>query len=96
MKSFRKELWFNLPNRRGFVNITPEVEKALADSGIREGFCLVNAMHITASVLSTMTSPVCTTITTNGWKGWLRTSRSGNTGTTAPAKTTPTPTSSAR
>jgi secondary thiamine-phosphate synthase enzyme len=50
MKSYRKELWFNIPSRRGFVNITPEVEKALAESGIREGLCLVNAMHITASV----------------------------------------------
>jgi secondary thiamine-phosphate synthase enzyme len=50
MKSYRKELWFNIPSRRAFVNITPEVEKALAESGIREGLCLVNAMHITASV----------------------------------------------
>ena len=50
MKSHRKELWFNLPNRRGFVNITPQVEEALRESGIREGLCLVNAMHITASV----------------------------------------------
>ena len=50
MKSFRKELWFEVPSRRGFVNITPKVEKALAESGIREGLCLVNAMHITASV----------------------------------------------
>ena len=50
MKSFRKELWFEVPSRRGFVNITPEVEKALAESGVREGLCLVNAMHITASV----------------------------------------------
>ena len=50
MKSYRKELWFNLPNRRGFVNISSEVELALKESGIREGLCLVNAMHITASV----------------------------------------------
>ena len=50
MKSFRKELWFNLPTRRGFVNITPQVEECVRESGIREGFCLVNAMHITASV----------------------------------------------
>lgn len=50
MKSYRKELWFNVPGRRGFVNITPEVEVALRESGIREGFVLVNAMHITASV----------------------------------------------
>ena len=50
MKSYRKELWFNLPSRRAFVNITSDVQKALAESGIREGLCLVNAMHITASV----------------------------------------------
>lgn len=50
MKSYRKELWFNVPQRRQYVNITPEVEKCLAESGIREGLLLVNAMHITASV----------------------------------------------
>jgi len=50
MRSFRKELWFNIPSRRGFVNITPEVEIALRESGVREGLLLVNAMHITASV----------------------------------------------
>jgi secondary thiamine-phosphate synthase enzyme len=50
MKSHRHELWFELPTRMGFVNITPEVERALAASGVREGLCLVNAMHITASV----------------------------------------------
>ena len=50
MKSYRKELWFNLPSRRGFVNITPEVEIALRESGIQEGLVLVNAMHISASV----------------------------------------------
>lgn len=50
MKSFREELWFNIAHRRGFVNITPEVERCLAQSGVREGLVLVNAMHITASV----------------------------------------------
>ena len=50
MKSYRKELSFHVPARRGFVNITPEVEKCLAESGIREGLALVNPMHITASV----------------------------------------------
>ncbi len=50
MKSFRKELWFKTPTRRAFVNITPQVEDALGESGVREGLCLVNAMHITASV----------------------------------------------
>jgi len=50
MKSFRKELWFNIPTRRAFVNITPDVNACLKDSGIMEGLVLVNAMHITASV----------------------------------------------
>jgi len=50
MKSYRRELWFNVPSRRGFVNITREVEQAVRDSGVREGLVLVNAMHITASV----------------------------------------------
>jgi secondary thiamine-phosphate synthase enzyme len=50
MKSFRKELWFNLPERRAFVNITPKVEECLRESGIKEGLVLVNPMHITASV----------------------------------------------
>ena len=50
MKSYRKELWFNVPSRRGFVNITPQVEGAVQASGIQDGMCLVNAMHITASV----------------------------------------------
>ena len=50
MKSYRKELWFEIPSRRGFVNITPEVEQAVRDSGVCEGLALVNAMHITASV----------------------------------------------
>ena len=50
MKSFRKELFFNIPERVGFVNITSQVTEALKESGIKEGLCLVNAMHITASV----------------------------------------------
>ena len=50
MKSFHKELWFEIPSRMDFVNITRDVEEALAASGIQEGLCLVNAMHITASV----------------------------------------------
>jgi len=50
MKSYRKELWFNIPSRRGFINITPQVESCLRESGVREGLVLVNAMHITASV----------------------------------------------
>lgn len=50
MKSYRKELWFEIKKRRQFVNITGEVEKCLLESGIREGLVLCNAMHITASV----------------------------------------------
>lgn len=50
MKSYRKELWFNIPQRRAFINITSQVEDCLRESGIREGLILVNAMHITASV----------------------------------------------
>ncbi|NOS35388.1 MAG: YjbQ family protein [Deltaproteobacteria bacterium] len=50
MKSYRKELWFNIPERRGFLNITPQVNDCLSESGIEEGLLLVNAMHITASV----------------------------------------------
>ena len=50
MKSYRKELWFNTTSRRQLINITPEVINCLRESGIKEGLCLVNAMHITASV----------------------------------------------
>jgi secondary thiamine-phosphate synthase enzyme len=50
MKSYRKELLFNVPTRRAFINITPQVETCLRESGIREGLVLVNPMHITASV----------------------------------------------
>ncbi len=50
MKSYRKELWFNVTGRRGFVNITSDINECLRESGIREGLVLVNAMHITASV----------------------------------------------
>ena len=50
MKSYRKELWFNIKNRREFINITGDIEKCLHESGVREGMLLCNAMHITASV----------------------------------------------
>ena len=50
MKSYRKELWFNTTKRREFINITREVERCIRESGVKEGFVLVNAMHITASV----------------------------------------------
>jgi len=50
VRSYRKELWFNIPTRRAFVNITSQVEECLRESGVKEGIILVNAMHITASV----------------------------------------------
>ena len=50
MKSYRKELWFNITQRRELINITPDINNCLIESGIKEGLCLVNAMHITASV----------------------------------------------
>jgi len=50
MKSYRKELWFEIRQRRELINITPEIEECLRDSGVQEGLCLVNAMHITSSV----------------------------------------------
>jgi secondary thiamine-phosphate synthase enzyme len=50
MKSYRKELWFNTPTRRQLINITPEIQQCLNESGVKEGLCLVNAMHITSSV----------------------------------------------
>lgn len=50
MKSYRHELWFEVPSRRGFINITAQIQKCLGESGVKEGLVLVNAMHITASV----------------------------------------------
>ena len=50
MKSYKKELWFNIDMRRELINITPQVEESLRESGIQEGLCLVNAMHISASI----------------------------------------------
>ena len=50
MRTYRKELWLHVPTRRGFVNITPQVDEALRESEIREGLCLINSMHITSSV----------------------------------------------
>jgi secondary thiamine-phosphate synthase enzyme len=50
VKSYRKELWFEVPTRRAFINITPQVKECVEDSGILQGLALINAMHITASV----------------------------------------------
>lgn len=52
MKQYRQYLMFNTKRREEFINITPQIEKAVRESGIKEGFCLVNAMHITASVFT--------------------------------------------
>jgi thiamine phosphate synthase YjbQ (UPF0047 family) len=49
MKTYRKELWFNTQTRRELINITSQVEQCLAESGVKEGLCLINAMHITAT-----------------------------------------------
>ena len=57
MKSYHKELWLQIPARMDFVNITGDVERALQESGIQEGLCLVTAMHITASVFITDDEP---------------------------------------
>jgi len=62
MRSYRKELWFNVPTRRAFTNITPHVEECLRESGTQEGLVLVNAMHITMSVSqSKLLQAACTT-----------------------------------
>ena len=50
MKSYRHEIWFEIPKRLAFINITPEVEECVRESGVREGLVLVNSMHITSSV----------------------------------------------
>ena len=72
MRSYRKELKFNLPKRRAIVNITPDVERAVRESGVQEGLVLVNAMNITASVFIMMTKAVFTTTMRCGWKNWHR------------------------
>jgi len=89
MKSYRKELWFEVPGRRAFINITPQVEQCLGESGVREGLVLVNAMHITASVFINDDEPGLH----HDYDAWLENSRRTrpcpNTGTTS-ARTTPT------
>jgi thiamine phosphate synthase YjbQ (UPF0047 family) len=72
MISYRKELHFNLPKRRGLVNITGDVEKALAESGISEGLILVNAMNITASVFINDDEGGLHQDMKTGWKNWHR------------------------
>ena len=67
MKSYRKELWFNTPTRVAFINITPQVEECLRESGVENGFVLINAMHITASVFINDDEPGLH----NDYKVWL-------------------------
>ena len=88
MKSYRKELWFETPTRRAFLNITPQVEAALKESGVKEGMALINAMHITASVFINDDERG---LTTPGWNGLRRTSPLRDTVTIEPARTMPTP-----
>ncbi len=88
MQSYRKELWFNTPSRRALINITPEVDTCLRESGIQEGLALISAMHITASVLLTMMSPGCMRITRCGWKNLHRMRQPVNTSTIAQVRTT--------
>ena len=97
MKSHTLYLTLNVPARMDFVNITPRVEMAVEDSGVREGLCLVNAMHITASVFINDDEPGLH----SDYKRWLEglaptTPAPSGTITTAPARTTGTPTTSAR
>ena len=75
MKSYRKELWFNVPARSGFINITGQVEQCLRESGISEGLALVNAMHITASVFITTMHRGCTMTMMPGWRRSRRINR---------------------
>jgi secondary thiamine-phosphate synthase enzyme len=67
VKSYREELWFEIPKRRAFVNITPNVRAAVKKSGIREGLCLVNAMHISAAVFVNDDEPGLM----KDWETWL-------------------------
>ena len=91
MKSYRKELWLNVPARMAFVNITPQVEVCLGESGIREGFALVNAMHITASVFINDDEAGLHKDYEEWLENWRPMSRSPAIGTTAQARTTATP-----
>jgi hypothetical protein len=91
MTAYRKELWFETPTRRAFLNITPQVEAALKESEIKEGMALINAMHITASVSSTTTRADSTPITTPGWKSWRRMNPFRAAATIERARTMPTP-----
>jgi len=73
VKSYRKELWFQTNKRRELINITSLVEECVRESGVREGLCLVNAMHITASVFINDDEP---------WRNWHRKNHIPNMSTT--------------
>ena len=90
MKSYRKELWFRVPSRRGLVNITGEVEKALEESGVQEGLVLVNAMNITASVFINDDEPGLHRDLEAWLESWRRKSPTASTAIMA-MRTTPTP-----
>jgi secondary thiamine-phosphate synthase enzyme len=96
MKSYRKEIFVHIPERRGFINLTSQVEVCLKESGIMEGLCLVNPLHITASVFINDNESGLH----HDYEVWLEkiapTSLSANTGTIALEKTMPMHISSAR
>ena len=89
MRSFRKELWFETPGRRAFLNITPQVEAALKESDVQEGIALINAMHITASIF--INDDEQGLHADYERKGWHRMSQFQATVTTEPARTMPMP-----
>ena len=91
MKSYRKELWSNVPGRRAFINITPQVEECLRESGIQEGLCMVNAMQITASVYINDDERGLLSDYEKWLEGLAPHAPTVNTSTTAPARTMPTP-----
>ena len=91
MKNYKKELWFNASQRRQIIHITPQIETCLAESGITEGLCLVNAMHITASVFINDNESGLH----GDYEKWLENSPRKNPTTSTPTtatRTTPTPT----
>ena len=91
MKSYRKELWFETPSRRAFINITRQVEAALKESGIRDGLCWSTPCTSPPRCSSTTTRAGCTPTMKRGSRAWRRTRRFRATATTRPARTTPTP-----